>query len=266
MHHRRLLAALLLIGAGCSSAPTRVQPPEQSLAAPHPAAPPAFANASTRESLTLDQIDSPPLLPSPTTRPGPPPVESVRLFAQARIAMLDNDRTSAISLLQKAVALDPASFELHTELADQYDAASNPLSLVEWEKAAAIEPNHLDLLISIARAQLSAGNPTAAISRLRVAQLTDEYLADDPSSAEADFLLARALQDADYDRAALSVYEKLLNRLQTQTRIVAHNPPGAALLSRPNFLAMHVAGLYEKHQQYAEAIDHSPLCRCSSAG
>jgi tetratricopeptide (TPR) repeat protein len=252
MRNRRLLAALLLISAGCSSN-SSLHHNEQTALSPHAAAP-AFQNANDRESLTLDQVGSPPLMPGATTRPGAPPIESVRLFAQARIAMLDNDRAGAISLLQKAVALDPASFELHTELADQYDAASNPLALVEWEKAAAIEPNHLDLLISIARHQLSGGNPAGAIARLRQARLTDEYLSDDPSSAEADFLLARALQDADYDRAALSVYETLLNRLETQSRIVSRSAQGAALLDRPNVLAIHIAALYEKHRQHDEAL------------
>ena len=264
MHHRRLLAALLLISAGCSSSGPVRQAQLQS--APPVAPTHVFAHANAREALTLDQIDSPPLLPGPTTRPGSAPIEAVRLFAQARIALLDNDRTSAISLLQKAVALDPSSFELHTELADQYDAAGNPLSLVEWEKAAAIEPDHLDLLISIARQQLSSGNPLPAVARLRTARLTNEYLSDDPSSAEADFLLARALQEADYDRAALSVYEQLLTRLKTQAHIVARNPQGAAILSRPAILMLHIAALYEKHGQYDEAVSvlRSPIAHAPS--
>jgi len=253
MRHRRLLAALLLISAGCASrAPVKQN--EQTLVKPTAKLSHEFQNANQRESLSLDQIGSTPLMPGPTTRSGQPPIESVRLFAQARIAMHDNDRDGAISYLQKAVALDPASFELHVELADQYDAANNPLALVEYQKAAAIEPNHLDLLIDIARHQISSDKPEDAVKQLRLAQLTDEYLADDPSSAEADFLLAQALQDADYDRAAIEVYEKLLNRLQTQSRIVARNAQGDALLRHPAVLAIHVAALYEKHRQYDEAL------------
>lgn len=167
--------------------------------------------------------------------------------------MLDNNGAAATELLRKAVALDPDSFELHRELGEVYQATGDPRAAQEWEKAASIDPDRLDLQVNLGRHYAARAQFEQAITHLRLARQTEEYRHDDPMAVEVDFLLARALQESGYDRAALSTYEQLLNRLQTQPWLVRQNPQGAALLSHPEALALHVAALYEKHKQYAQA-------------
>jgi predicted Zn-dependent protease len=258
-HHRRFLFCLCLL-TGCAAhpkdpaPPTTPSDPRAALDAPPPT---AFA-ASGNEALTLDQIQPAPVLEpataASTRRDGAAPVEAVRLFAQARIAMLDGNRAAATDLLQKAGALDPESFQLHSLLAELYADANDPRAQQQWEKAASIEPDHLDLQIALGRQWMSRAKFPEAVNRLRLARLTSEYRKDVPAAAEADYLLARGLQEAGYDRAALDCYERLLNRLKNQPLTLHRNPQAAALLAHPGFLALHVAALYEKHHDYANAL------------
>jgi len=218
-------------------------------------APPTGLAVTGKEGMGLDEIEPVPVLGAAATRPArPAPVEAVRLFAQARIAMLDGNRAAAIDLLQKAAALDPESFHLHSLLGDLYAENNDARAQGQWEKAAAIEPDHLGLQVTLGRQQLTHAQFPAAVERLRLARQTDEYRHDDPAAAEADFLLARALQEAGYDRAALEAYERLLNRLESQPMALRRNAQSAALMAHPEALALHIAALYEKHRQYAQAL------------
>ncbi|HXE53540.1 MAG TPA: tetratricopeptide repeat protein [Tepidisphaeraceae bacterium] len=254
-HFNRAALLLVLTMAGCASTPRRV-------AQPAPIASARIASPTTRAStsiadLTLDQIAPAPVLKSaePTTRPSDsPPVESVRLFAEARIALLDDNRAQAAELLRRAIAGDPDSFELHKSLGDLYAQTEDPRGIDEWKRAAAIEPDHLDLQVGIGRQYLARENLNGAVKHLRLALQTSDYGHDSSASAQADFLLARALQRQGYDRAALQLYERLMSRLQNPTMSLRRDPHVAILLSHPDALALNIAELYEKHGLYAAAV------------
>src|SRR5438876_111000 len=58
--------------------------------------------------LTLDQIQPKSKIPEPAaTQSAPAPLKALQLYAQARAAQLENRRYAAISLLEKAIQLDP---------------------------------------------------------------------------------------------------------------------------------------------------------------
>ncbi|HEY2588734.1 MAG TPA: hypothetical protein VGI81_23530, partial [Tepidisphaeraceae bacterium] len=256
-----LLSSLCLIFAGCAHQRT----PVPLTASPnHPASQiainvtgPAGTADDPKASLLLDQIEPrPAFAPAvPATQPSSaPPVEAVQLFAQARIAMLDGQRLEAANLLDRAIALDPHSFELHKSLGDLYASSSDSRAVAEWENAAAIEPDHLDLQIALGREASAAGDSAKGIEHLRLALLTSEYRRDDPAAGEADFLLARALQKEGYDRAALELYERLMARLQHAHFAERTNPQVALLLAHPDTLALHIAALYEKNNAFGPAL------------
>jgi thioredoxin-like negative regulator of GroEL len=148
---------------------------------------PATAPADTKSRLTLAQIEPRVSFATtvPTTGPSEPPVEAVRLYAQARIATLEGRRYAAAQLLEKAIALDPGSFELHNSLADVYAAGSDPRALREWESAAEIEPDRLDTQIQLGRQYVIQGDFDAALQHLWMALGTAEYKRDHASSGEA---------------------------------------------------------------------------------
>ena len=257
-----LCSALLLPMAGCarpaalqtSAVPTRPAPHLSiDLSGPEPKP----ADSDPKANLALDEIEPRPQFPAgpPASQPSSAvPLEAVRLFAQARIAQLDGQRLQASRLLEQAIALDPGSFELHRSLGNLYAAASDARAADEWEKAAAIEPDHLDLQIALGRTAGDAGDAPKALEHLRLALLTSEYHRNDPAAGEADFLLARALQQGGYDRAALQTYERLLARLRGAHFAARTNPQVAGLLARPDTLALHIAALYEKNKAYAPAL------------
>src|SRR5437588_509497 len=100
--------------AGCAQRP----PVAQSTTAP--------VVAQTRPSgpayLTLDEIRPAPVLP-PAKAAGPetrPSLDALELFARAQGELLSEHRLAAIPLLERAVALDPDSYELHRTLAEAY--------------------------------------------------------------------------------------------------------------------------------------------------
>lgn len=262
-NRQRLLLVLLAL-SGCAANPAI--PATQPTTRPaRLAATPTQPGARSNSGLTLDQIDPQPRLPAadPNERSIEPPLEAVRLFAKARIAQLDGQRADAEKLLEQAISLDADSFELHKSLGDLYAAASDARAGAEWEKAAAIDSDHLDLQIDLGRRALDEGNPTKGLQHLRLGLLTTDYRRDDPADGEADFLLARALEQQGYDRAALQMYERLLGRIRGAQFAARMNPQMGALLSHPDVLALHVAGLYEKTKSFAPALS---LLRSLGAG
>ena len=253
---RLLLVVLSLSGCAAQSAPPTRQPVTSPAATVDPAPAQARDVTDPKAKLTLDEIEPRPGLPkgATQTQPTEPPLEAVRLYAKARIAMLDGKRLDASQLLEQAISLDSNSFTLHKALGDLYAAASDARAADEWEKAAAIEPDHLDLQIDLGRRAVDDGDAAKGIEHLRLALLTTDYRRDDPADGEADFLLARSLQQQGYDRAALQMYERLLARLRGAHFAARMNPQMAALLSRPEMLALHVAALYEKSKSFASAL------------
>ncbi|HEY8749040.1 MAG TPA: hypothetical protein VIM11_13745 [Tepidisphaeraceae bacterium] len=259
MMNRPGFLSLLIVLTGCAQHMAPVSPTSKPVLATTTDALPATTIASSGiEALSLNEILPVPVLGPTTTlttrQEGPAPVEAVRLFAQARIAMLDGNRAAAIDFLQKATALDPESYQLHSLLGELYGEANDTRAQHEWEKSASIEPDHLELQIMLGRQALSHAQFPEAIRRLRLAQLTSDYRQDDPAAAEGDFLLARGLQESGYDRAALESYERLLSRLQNQQMALRRNPQAAALLANPGILALHIASLYEKHHDYTRSL------------
>jgi tetratricopeptide (TPR) repeat protein len=253
-----LVLLLLLTVVGCAASQTdgvatATRPTSEVVGAPLPTTGPA----DPKVSLTLDEIEPQPQLssvPATDADPTSPPLEAVLLFAKARIALLDGQRAQAAETMEHAVSLDPESFELHKALGDLYAAASDARAVEQWEKAAQIEPDHLNLQIDLGRRGNGEDDPSKGIEHLRLALLTTDYRRDDPAAGEADYLLARALQQQGYDRAALQMYERLLSRLQNPRLAVRINSQVAQLLSHPDTLAVHVAALYEKNRAYAAAV------------
>jgi tetratricopeptide (TPR) repeat protein len=168
--------------------------------------------------------------------------------------MLDNRRDAGIALLERAVASDPTSYEVHYALGLAYrgGATYEPRSLAEMEKAAAIEPDHLDVQIDLGRQYATRGDIVRAIEHLRLALQTTDYRANDPRATEADLFLAQALQEKGYDHAALAQYERLLRRVSDFGLSRNTSPELAARLTGRLFV--QVGDLYMRQGNPASAL------------
>ena len=262
----RCLLLLTLAGlGGCAShAPA---PPTTEASAP--AALAAAAPLDPQASLSLDQIPPEVTLPPPSTQPDQsrPPLDALMLYAQARVAEDTNQRFVAIDLLQKAARLDPASFNLQSELARLYLTSNSDgeEAADALQRAAELNPDDLQTQTDLGRVFLSRGQLDKAIEHLRLALQTTEYRQDDDSSAITDYYLAQALQKQGYNRAALEEYTRLLDRLEHAPESVRGNPDRDYWLSRPDLLYAEVGGLYEKQGEPQQALaayevvaEHSP--------
>jgi tetratricopeptide (TPR) repeat protein len=239
----------LLAAAGCATASHQPTTQPVARAATQPSDPNAY--------LSLDQITPAVQLAAatqPTTRPS---IESLVNYARARDALGRGQRYLAIVALEKAIEVDPNSYDLYFDLGRAYQGTSNAddRSIAAYEHAAAIEPNHLDLQIQLGRQYLNKNDLPNALRHLRLALQTTDYAFDDDNAAVADFFLARALKQAGYDRAALDEYGMLIDRLKTPSMTIKQDPELAYLIDRPELVYVEVGELYEKHQQYAQALD-----------
>lgn len=206
----------------------------------------------------LDEVPPQPHLAAARPAPaGPPPVEALQNFAQARIAILDNERYTAINLLEDAIKSDPNSFELYDQLGRLYqgNASSDPQSIAAFEKAAAIDPDHLDLQINLGRQYLAEGDSANGIKHLLLALQTSEYLHDGPAAAEAELFLSNALDQQGYDRAALTLLHRLAARLANPGMAMRENPAVTLLLEHPEDVVMRIGVLQQKRGHYADALD-----------
>lgn len=208
--------------------------------------------------LTLDQIQPRPVLErpvatAPTTRPS---LDALQLFAEARAAILEGQRFTAISLLEKARLLDPQSFEICYALAQahQGNSVTNDKSIELLKEASRLNPDHLLVQSQLGRQYLAKGDLPRAIERLRLATLTSEYTSDDDGAAVADYFLARALQQKGYDRAALDRYAMLLQRLESPSFTIRSNPELGYLINRPELLYVQIGQLHQKHGDYEAAL------------
>ncbi len=248
---RQVLLVLIAVTAGCAAK----APPSPTTA---PLATPSAAQAvDDKAYLSLDQITPVPHLASPATQPtGRVPLDSLIAFAKARDAMLQGEHYTAITQLEKAIALDPGSYLLHYELGKAYLALAGmeDRSIAAFEKAAQLEPNHLDLQEKLGRQYLAGGDMPHSLEHLRLALQTTDYTTDDGQAAVADFFLARALQQAGYDRAALDSYHSLVQRLRTPSLQIRQDQELAYLVDRPELLYAEIGELYEKHGEYAAAL------------
>ncbi len=208
--------------------------------------------------LSLDQIEPRPVLPSsqPTTGPALAPLDAVELYAKARDALIQNQRYTAINLLEKAIQLDPDSFELNYDLGRAYLGAGGSVdrAIAAFERAARLNPDDLELQTELGRAYQARGDLPHAIERFRLAMQTTDYGNDKPLAAVVDYRLAVALQQKGYDRAALECYTQLLNRLQHPTSATRASPEIGYLLTRPQLLLEEMGKLYEKHGDFEQAL------------
>lgn len=189
--------------------------------------------------LSLDQIQPSPVLPAappePSTRPT---IQSLMLFARAHDALLQNRPFTAIGLLERAARLDPYSYEIFYELGRAYLSVGNSAdrAVEVFEKAAAIRPEDLPVHLQLARLYLLRGDPDDAIKHLRIGRLTDAYQHDEDLAAETDMMLARALQQKGYDRAASDEYRLVLDDLDTPTNMMRGNMELAFLIAHPEVI------------------------------
>ncbi len=208
--------------------------------------------------LSLSEIG--PKLPAPATQPtteSNPPLEAVLLYAKARGAILQNQRAQAINYLQQALDLDPNSLELRIAMGRaNLGAGGSPERAIEsFEKALKIDPDNLDVQNELGRLYLLKGDLANGLAHLRLASETSGYKTDPEIAVVVDYRLARALQQAGYDRAALEVYEQLLKRFERPGFSLRGNPDLAYLVNRPELLYVDIGSLYEKNGDYAHALE-----------
>jgi tetratricopeptide (TPR) repeat protein len=255
---RRLLLAAATGTLGCAThrpAPVPITQPS----APVVIVPtPMPRLAELRAELPLERVPPHPRLtkPSHDTSAPLPPIEAVRDFAQARIAMLDNERYTAINLLEKAAALDPDSFELNETLGQLYqgNATSDDRSIEAYERAAAIDPDHLDLQINLGRQYLASGKTSLGIRHLLLALQTTDYSQDDPAAAEVELFLSNALSQQGYARAAITLLERLSVRLSSPSMGMRSRPAMLLLLQHPEGVTLQIGTLEQKRGRYQRAL------------
>ncbi|HWE03474.1 MAG TPA: tetratricopeptide repeat protein [Tepidisphaeraceae bacterium] len=225
---------------------------------PSPATAAAPASASAQATLSLDEIQPAVSFPNQPSRiDDEPPLESLHLYAQARIAWMDRDRSGAIGLLEQAAALDPHSFYLHSTLGRMYRNPgvefSDP-SIRALEKAAALEPDHLDLQMDLGRQLEAKGDIPGAIKHLRMALLTRAYRADPASAAVAEFFLGNLLRTQGYDRAALELYQRLSVHLKSPQIAAEPSREVALLLNQADVIDMEIAEMLARCGKFPEAL------------
>ncbi len=261
MRSRGIALGLLVVITGC--APKAVM---RELPANVPTT--AKVAATTRslgpDSLSLKEIKPMPRLGAasrPTTRGATQsaeraPLEALELFAHARDAFKDSQRYTAITLLEKAIKLDPESYELRFALGQAYGGvgASNDQAIAAYESALALEPDHLDLQIELGRQYLGKKNFDKSIEHLRLAMQTAAYRRDEPLSAVAEFRLAQALEARGYTQAAIEVYQRLFDRLEHRGIPSRLTPELAYLVNQPDHVAARLGELYEKRGQFDSAM------------
>jgi len=251
-------ASLLLTSAGCAGARrgtgggTVTAVADSEAGHQHPEAP-AHA-ADDPAYLALDEIQPVPTL-TPASRPATrplAPLTALEWFARAHAALARGDRNTAINLLERAVSVDPDSPEIHEELGRAYGAQDK--AIAEYERALALDPDHLSLQERLGRQYLVKNRVDDAIRHFRLAMQTSDYQDDNESAAVVDFFLARALQRKGYDRAALDQYARLVKRLDAPGFSVRSNPELMSLLSQPEILYAQIGELYDRHQEYDQAV------------
>src|SRR5688572_4868772 len=173
-----MLVLLLVTLGGCSSpAGHAVQPSAGAQATTAPA--PRLAD------LSLEEIEPRVSLPAPrpSTRPATrPSVEALNFYAEGFDAIQTGRRFAAIGALERALALDPDSFEANYALgrAHVIGRTHDEQSIAALERAAAIEPDNLRLQAELGRQYLARGDQAKGLNHLRLALQTTAYQADEP--------------------------------------------------------------------------------------
>lgn len=243
------IAVLSTLVLGCAAAPrVGTSHPQQSPAATQP--------TDLKSNLTLNQI-----MPqhgataSATTAPATQPsLDALEAYARGRGALAERQIYTAVDFLEKAASLDPQSPHVQHQLGRAYTAAGKLReAMAAFARASQLDPSWLDAYLDLARLQLRLA-PNDALSSLISATHTSDYATSDADAATIDFFLARELQQAGYDRAAVEQYEKLLWRLSRKSLSIRGQADLAALANRPEPLQLELAKLYEKRGQTSRAI------------
>lgn len=226
---------------------------------PATATAPASRSADPIAFVSLEQIQPRPELgqPAPATRSSVAPLEAVELYAKARDALLQNQRYTAIILLEKALQIDPESFELNRALGKAYQGigGAGDRAIAAFLRAAQINPNDLEVQTELGRAYQARGDLTSAIRHFRLAMQTDEYRNSQALSAVVDYRLAVALQQRGYLTAAVECYRKLLHRLEHPTLSSRTTPEIGYLIARPELVYEQIGQLSEQKGDLPAALE-----------
>src|SRR5829696_1727049 len=147
-----LATAAAMAIAGCAAKPKSAPSTRPSTTRPLATRP-----IDPKTLLTLDQLEpklEPPKAQTPATAPStaPAPLDAVELYAAARDAQLLGKRQVAVDLLQKAIALDPDSFEIRYALGKAYENGPwDERSLAALLQAAELDPDRVELQADIGR-------------------------------------------------------------------------------------------------------------------
>jgi tetratricopeptide (TPR) repeat protein len=222
------------------------------------------AQGSSRAETSLDAIEPQPTpFAAATTQEvlSEPPLEAIELFAKARGALNENQPFTAIQLLEKAIDLDPDSFELRMSLARAYAATNNQSDRVATalQAAAKLQPDSLEALSELGKAQFSSNQFQRAMQTLRLARATPDYRAGDDRAPLVDYYLARSLQQQGYDRAAIDVYREFLERVKYARPSMRVFPELSFFERRPEGIYNQIGRLYERLEDYESALKYFRL-------
>lgn len=124
--------------APTSDTPPGTPPPWEPQAEPLAGA--GLSNAQLPLKEVFEQIRARPLFPNTTTVAAPPEADreqALRLYAQARLALADDDRSQALTLLERASRLDPSAAQIWHALGEtQFASALRSTGLQSLEQAA----------------------------------------------------------------------------------------------------------------------------------
>jgi Tfp pilus assembly protein PilF len=240
------ISSLILLLAGCASTP-----------------PPRPSPPDVRANLSLDQISNRPALPTTAPSDAVPPVAALGFYAQGIDHLLDHRPMDAIMVLQRALRIDPDSYEAYWALGEaEFDraGAANQRSIDAFEHAAVLRPDDLDAQLLLARQCMVTDNHPKALEHLRLAMQTSQYATDSADAASVDLLLARLLQQDGYTRAALDEFLQLQQRLADPTEEMRDDQDLGYLVASPQWLQLRIAQLCDDLGHYQQALDaYRPL-------
>ncbi len=245
--------------------------------ASHRAVTPTTLPSTTRRlatsELTLAQLAAPVVLvpasaPATSATTAPASLEALQLFAQGWSALLAGQRDSAIERLEKSLRLDPYSYQTLLLLgrARQLDQSNvGEGAMADFQKAAQLRPRDLEAQLTLGAMLARRKEYSPAITHLLLAAQTEDYRQDGERAGEVDLTLARVLQEAGYDRAALEVYERLRQRLARPSMALRGNGELYYLASHRSILWRVIGNLEEKRlnlpaalQAYQAALELEP--------
>ena len=154
---------------------------------------------------------------------------------QAREAMLQGQRFTAINLLEQAIKLDPESYRaalLARAGVHVSGGLANEQSIAAYEAAAAIDPDHIIVHSELGRQYLAKGETTKALEHLRLALQTTRVRATTTASPPSSISISpRRCSRPATTRRRWRAYEKLIAPAAGR-RAVDARQPGAGVPRR----------------------------------